>query len=381
MNMKIDRTKTIRFTAAALTLAASISWMPSALAAEPAAFSDVTPGRADYEDICWAAEHGIAAGNNGKFAPDQKITVLQYYTMLSRSIPESEQDTRDYGAEKGSMLYHLRRVANNSWTGDYRPEIEEYKDSYITAGRAWYDALTANGVQIYSGWLYGQKSSNTEDGMRAAKDLGLAGKNEKANDLITRAQAAAIIHAAQQNTKTLAEPPIVKEMQGSVPELQMARPYVNEFYEYMMLVPAPIREAFRKDGWTISFDTDAISAYSNETGTYSISGMTVYSKKTIYLADAKSLLHEMGHYYQRKLETSGMDPDVYATFDAIFAQEKWSGSLYNDRPNNSGAEFFADAFAYYALTGFVRWGADAKLESQQYFDDLADRGWIDTVSK
>lgn len=78
-----------------------------------------------------------------------------------------------------------------------------------------------------------------------------------------------------------------------------------------------------------------------------------------------------------KLYASGMDKNVYTAFNDIQAQEKWTGSLFASGSQNTGEEFFADAFAYYVKTGVVRAkDADTGLKSQSYFDDLAARDWI-----
>lgn len=226
--------------------------IPTALAAGTLTFSDVPASHTCYEDIQWAADNGIVNGYNGKFTPDGKITVEQYCTMLSRSIPEDEQDTGNLGAAKDSMLYHLRRVVRHGWTG-YGAELELQKDRTIQAGNAWNYALTASGTQVYSGRLYGANPNTNIDGMRTAKELGLATKDADATEIITRAQAVSIIHAALTNTKAAQEPPIVTEMKGVVKDLPQSA--INDFYADMAKVPEPIRKAFIADGWKICFDT------------------------------------------------------------------------------------------------------------------------------
>lgn len=352
-----------------------IGLIPTALAADKLPFSDVPSTHTYYDDICWAVENGIVIGCNGKFYPDEKVSLVQFYTMLSRSIPEDENDTGSLGAEKGSMIYHLRRAVRHGWTGRNGAEIELQKDSEIMAGRAWNYALTATGTKVYTRRLYGQSPDTCKEGMNAAKSLGLAPDNANAAELITRAQAVAIIHAAHSNTKALSEPPIVAEMKGVVKSLPQG--VFNDFYADMMAVPEQIRKAFVADGWTISFDTEKINAYSSETGIHGIGGLTDYSSKQILLANEGSFLHEMGHYYQQKLYASGMDKNVYTAFNDIRAQEKWTGSLFASGSQNTGEEFFADAFAYYVKTGVVRAkDTDAGLKSQSYFDSLAARDWI-----
>lgn len=357
-----------------------IGLIPNALAADTLPFSDVPKNHTYYDDICWAAENGIATGYNGKFDPDREVTVLQFYTMLSRSIPEDESDTGSLGAEKGTMIYHLRRAVRHGWTGRNGAEIELRKDNNIAVGSAWNYALTANGTQVYANSLYGGSYDPYQDGMRAAKELGLI-TEDNADEMrpVTRAEAVSIIHAAHLNTKAMSEPPIVTEMKGAVKNLPQS--VFNDFYADMAEVPEPIRKAFIKDGWTICFDTDKISAYSDKSGIYGIGGMTVYAEKTIYLASAGSFLHEMGHYYQEKLKTSGMDADVYSTFDTFRSEEKWSGALYTNSRQTDGAEFFADAFRYYVYCGAVRADPTGKdkespLKSQMYFDHLAAQGWV-----
>ena len=357
-----------------------IGTLPTALAADTLPFSDVPSDHTYYDDIRWAAENGIVTGYNGKFNPDKKVTVLQFYTMLSRSIPEDEGDADRLGAEKDSMIYHLRRAVRYGWTGRSGAEIELRKDNAIAVGSAWNYALMANGTQVYANSLYGGSYDPYQDGMRAASELGLITEDD-ADGMrsVTRAEAVSIIRAAHLNTNAMSEPPIVTEMKGVVKNLPQS--IFNDFYADMAEIPEPIRKAFVADGWKISFDTDKISAYSEKSGIYGINGMTVYSEKTIYLASADSLLHEIGHYYQEKLRTSGMDADVYSTFEAYRSEEKWSGGLYTSNQQTDGAEFFADAFQYYVEHGTVRADPTGKdkekpLGSQMYFDYLAAQGWI-----
>lgn len=357
-----------------------IGFMPAALATDRLPFPDVPTTHTYYDDICWAEENGIVTGYNSKFDPEGEVTLLQFYTMLSRSIPEDETDTGIFGAEKDTMIYHLRRAVRRGWTGGYGNEIEIYKDNAIAVGAAWNHALTANGTQVYANQLYGGSRNPFKDGVRAAEELGLVSENGTDEmKSTTRAEAVSIIHAACLNKKAMSEPPIVTEMKSVVKNLPQG--VFNDFYADMVKIPEPIRKAFITDGWIIRFDADEISDYSDKNGIYGISGMTVYSKKTIYLASASSLLHEMGHYYQEKLRSSGMDADVYSTFDFFRSEEKWSGPLYTSSRQTDGAEFFADAFAYYVKTGVVRTdlsGKDAEngLKSQRYFDSLAAQGWI-----
>ena len=246
--------------------------MPNAQAADIKIYSDVSSSDVYYGDIQWATKNGIAQGYNGKFNPNKKITIGQFCTMLSRSISEDGQDEDDNGAEKGSMLYHLRRAVNRGWT-DSGAELELQKDDAIQADSAWNYALTANGTQVYSGLLSGTSSDSKGDGINTAKKLGLTVTKANGSELITRAQAVSIIHAAQKNTKSLPELPIVTEMKGVVEGLPQHQ--FNEFYASMKLIPEPIRKDFISQGWKICFDVDRINEYSKRNNIYGINGMTV----------------------------------------------------------------------------------------------------------
>ena len=101
--------------------------------------------------------------------------------------------------------------------------------------------------------LYGANPNTNIDGMRTAKELGLATKDADATEIITRAQAVSIIHAALTNTKTAQEPSIVTEMKGVVKDLPQSA--TNDFYADMAKVPEPIRKAFITDGWKICCGT------------------------------------------------------------------------------------------------------------------------------
>lgn len=180
-------------------------------------------------------------------------------------------------------------------------------------------ALTANGTQVYSGLLSGTSSHSKNDGINTAKELGLTVTKANGSELITRAQAVSIIHAAQKNKKSLPELPIVTEMKGVVEGLPQQQ--FNEFYASMKLIPESIRKDFISQGWKICFDVDRINEYSKRKNIYGLNGMTVYSEKVIYLADAGPLLHEMGHYYQKRIETSAW-MSMYIRHSILFATLK-----------------------------------------------------------
>ena len=365
---------------AAILLALFMGTVAQTSAARAVSFSDVSEQTAYYNDICWAAEQGIVTGDNGNFKPEQKVTVQQFFTMLSRAIPE-RQEAQDAAldAPKGSMLYHLRRAIHQGWTDSLGTLVELSKDSALNAGCAWNAALMATGTQVYSGALLGEAANPSADGMRAAKALNLAGKDADASKRLTRAEAVHLIRAAVENTKVLPEPDIVKEMKNAVQNVQQND--VSSVYADLMRIPEPIRKAFRQDGWIIRFDPDAVQAYSEKSGITNINGMTEYQDKTIYLASVKSLLHELGHYYQEKLKSSGMDKNVYALFDAIRLQETASAAIYETGDQQDGKEFFADAFRFYVLYGRTQAELSGKespgsSESQRYFDHLKETGWV-----
>ncbi len=108
MRTYINRRGRIAVLVSAMMITALIAGLiPTALAAGTSTFSDVPASHTCYEDIQWAADNGIVNGYNGKFNPDGKITVEQYCTMLSRSIPENEQDTGDLAQQRTlcSIIY------------------------------------------------------------------------------------------------------------------------------------------------------------------------------------------------------------------------------------------------------------------------------------
>lgn len=365
---------------AAILLALFMGTVAQTSAARAVSFSDVSEQTAYYNDICWAVEQGIVTGDNGNFKPEQNVTVQQFFTMLSRAIPE-RQESQDaaFDAPKGSMLYHLRRAIHQGWTDSLGTLVELSKDSALNAGCAWNAALMAAGTQVYSGALLGEAANPSADGMRAAKALNLAGKDADASKRLTRAEAVHLIRAAVENTKVLPEPDIVKEMKNAVQNVQQND--VNSVYADLMRIPEPIRKAFRQDGWIIRFDPDAVQAYSEKSGITNINGMTEYQDKTIYLANVKSLLHELGHYYQEKLKSSGMDQNVYAVFDTIRQKETASAAIYETGDQRDGKEFFADAFRFYVLYGRTQAELSSKespgsSESQRYFDHLKETGWV-----
>ena len=58
--------------------------MPNAQAADIKIYSDVSSSDVYYGDIQWAMKNGIAQGYNGKFNPNKKITIGQFFGRRTR---------------------------------------------------------------------------------------------------------------------------------------------------------------------------------------------------------------------------------------------------------------------------------------------------------
>ena len=302
--------------------------LSTAASAACTGFDDVPESADCYESVMYLAEREIAAGTgNDCFSPEQLITVEQWAVMLCRA----------YGVEtNGSTWSELRQ---NAVEQSYRKGW--LNETALSAPRSPMcrsvlveSAFAAADVPVYDSTLYegGASLSTADNILRAGRELGLCSDDADTNALVTRGEAAIILHAVLTQSFRIEEPP------APVTLVNAAGVNVNDFLLELRKLPEQVLDAFNAAGWTYRIDFDYISELSNRLNMSCI-GATNYSRKTIYLSEASATLHEFGHFLDWTL-------GFPAEHEQLFRAEAAAAPLRNYAKTDS-REYFADCFAYW----------------------------------
>lgn len=318
----------VRRTALAVCTLVLALILPTAASAACTRFDDL-PETADcYESVMYLAECEIAAGTgNDCFSPEQLITVEQWAVMLCRA----------YGAE----------TIGDSWQDVGRSSVvEAYRQGWLNEtalsapniqlcrGALLKSAFAAAKIPVYDSVLYagGVSLPDHENCIRIGKELQLCGEANTANEIVTRRDAAMLLHAILTRTFTVEAPP------APVALVNAAGVNINDYLLALRQVPEPVLATFNATGWTYRIDFDYISELSKQLNMSCI-GATNYSQKTIYLSEASATLHEFGHFLDWTL-------GFPAEHEQLFRAEVAAAPLRNYAKTNA-REYFADCFAYW----------------------------------
>ena len=247
-------------------------------------FTDVSEKATYAEAVSYLADAGILRGTaSGRFSPNEKITISQWATMLCRAF-----DTEPEGVswqEAGTNA--VQTAVRGGWL---EPTAISDTNGSICRGELYRTAFAAAGIPLYDATLYGLDwLSSGENALRVVKELGLCAENKTAAELVTRAEAAQLLHAVLTQTLTVVPPdtPITVE--------NLTQWNVNAFLLELRKVPQPILDAFNENGWTFVIGTEYPTERSRKLGVNCI-GAAVYTEKRIYVSEASAVLHEFGHF-------------------------------------------------------------------------------------
>ena len=195
-------------------------------------------------------------------------------------------------------------------------------------------AFAAADVPVYDSTLYegGASLSTADNILRVGRELGLCSDDADTNALVTRGDAAIILHVVLTQSFRIEEPPV------PVTLVNAADVNVNDFLLELRKLPEQVLDAFNAAGWTYRIDFDYISELSNRLNMSCI-GATNYSRKTIYISEASAMLHEFGHFLDWML-------GFPAEHEQLFRAEAAAAPLRNYAKTNA-REYFADCFAYW----------------------------------
>ena len=230
--------------------------------------------------------------------------------------------------------------------------------AFLLALSLTFPALAASGAfqdvpetaDCYAG---GVSLPDHENCIRIGKELQLCGEEDDANEIVTRRDAAMLLHAILTRAFTVEAPP------APVALVNAAGVNINDYLLALRQVPEPMLAAFEVAGWTYRIDFDYISELCKQLNMGCI-GATDYSQKTIYLSDTRATLHEFGHFLDWML-------GFPAEHEQLFRAEAAAAPLRNYAKTNA-REYFADCFAYWIAYS----GSEKRMET---FRNAAPQAW------
>lgn len=334
--------------------------LSTAASAACTGFDDVLETADCYESVMYLAEHEITQGTgNGCFSPDAPVTTSQWAVMLCRA----------YGVEtNGSSWSELSQNAveqsyRKGWLNETAlsaPNIQ------LCRGALLKSAFAAAKIPVYDSVLYdgGVSLPDYENCIRIGKKLQLCGEEDDANEIVTRRDAAMLLHAILTRAFTVEAPP------APVALVNAAGVNINDYLLALRQVPEPVLAAFNAAGWTYCIDFDYMGDLSKKLNMSCI-GATNYSQKTIYIAEASATLHEFGHFLDWQLGFPAEHEQLY------LAEAQTSG--LRDYAKTNAREYFADCFDYYITHGsspemLERLRKNAP-QTCAYFEELGKSGW------
>lgn len=327
-NMEVLMKMIVRRTALAVCTLVLAMILPTAASAVCTGFVDVPESADCYESVMYLAGHEIAAGTgNDCFSPEQLITVEQWAVMLCRA----------YGVE----------AAGDSWQDVSRSSVvEAYRQGWlnttaVTAPRSPMccsvlveSALAAADVPVYDSTLYEEAASlsSADNILRVGRELGLCADDADANALVTRGEAAIILHAVLTQSFHVEEPPapVTLENRSGI--------NANAILMELQYVPRPILDTFNARGWKLAIDCNYIAELGRRCGV-GCTGATDYAERMIYVSEAGAVLHEFGHFLDWLL-------GFPSEHERLFRTEATAAPL-RDYAKTNAREYFADCFAYW----------------------------------
>ena len=302
--------------------------LPTAASAACAGFDDVLESVDCYESVMYLAEHEITRGTgNNTFSPDTPITTSQWAIMLCRA----------YGVEtNGNSWSELSQSAvEQSYRKGWLSEtVLSTPNTQLCRGALYKSAFAAAKIPVYDSILYegGVALSDYENCIRIGKELQLCGEEDNANEIVTRGEAAKLLHAILTRTFTVEAPA------APVTLVNASGVNVNDFLLELRKIPKPILDAFNAAGWTYRIDFDYIGELSDQLNVNCI-GATNYSQKTIYISKADATLHEFGHFLDGQM-------GFPAEHERLYLAEAQNSGL-RDYAKTNAREYFADCFDFW----------------------------------
>ena len=224
----------LRRTALAILTLALILTFPVTASATDAGFSDV-PETAPYHDsVVYLSERQIVTGTGvGQFSPDAPITVRQWAVMLCRAYGGETIGDNWQDVGRSSVVEAYRQGWRNE-TALSAPRSPMCRSVLVES------AFAAADVPVYDSTLYkgGASLSTADNILRVGRELGLCSEDADTNALVTRGEAAIILHAVLTQSFRIEEPP------EPVALVNAAGVNINDYLLALRQVPEPKLAAF-----------------------------------------------------------------------------------------------------------------------------------------
>ena len=338
--------------------------LPTAAFAACTGFDDVPETAGCYESVMYLAEHEITQGTgNGYFSPDAPVTVRQWAMMLCRAYDVKVEGSSWSDLSQSAVEQSYRKGWLNE-TALSAPRSPMCRSVLVES------AFAAADVPVYDSTLYegGASLSTADNILRVGRELGLCSDDADTNALVTRGDAAIILHVVLTQSFRIEEPPV------PVTLVNAAGVNINDYLLALRQVPEPMLAAFEVAGWTYRIDFDYISELSKQLNMSCI-GATNYSQKTIYISEASATLHEFGHFLDWTL-------GIPAEHEQLYLAEAQNSGL-RDYAKTNAREYFADCFAYCIIHGndsemMERLRKNAP-QTCTYFEKLGKDSWSRSI--
>ena len=228
----------VRRTALAVCTLVLAVILPTAASAACTGFDDVPESADCYESVMYLAKCEIVAGmGNECFSPEQLITVEQWAVMLCRAygVETIGDNWQDVG--RSSVVEAYRQGWLNE-TALSAPRSPMCRSVLVES------AFAAADVPVYDSTLYkgGASLSTADNILRVGRELGLCSDDADTNALVTRGEAAIILHAVLTQSFRIEEPPV------PVALVNAAGVNINDYLLALRQVPEPMLAAFNAAG-------------------------------------------------------------------------------------------------------------------------------------
>lgn len=243
----------VKSTALTLVALALTLVLPNTASAAYKGFADVPGDTACYESVMYLAEHGITKGTEANtFSPAQPVTVRQWAVMLCRA----------YRLETSGVTWaELGRSATEQacQKGWLNVTALSETDTRMCRGALYESALAAAGVPVYDSVLYegGRNISVYDNYLRVGCELQLCPADATASEIVTRGEAAQLLHAILTQSFAVEAPPALVTLENPTGV------HANDFLLELRRVPESILAEFNEAGWTYRIDFDFMADLSD----------------------------------------------------------------------------------------------------------------------
>lgn len=334
-------------------LAAVLLLSTTTLASETQTFTDVPSDSPYYDAVEYMHEHGIVNGcGDGRFCPDNKITIEQFWTIYLRFYFPEECATmlpNDTSVPYTTLAQTLELIAAlpEKWNAKYSIYAEEYM---------WRFVYDAENIAPYPKWVYTNETpayDQNTDVHYAAYLMGLADDIEKANRSATRGELVTMMYRIATGDYTPLPEVTTDIWKGiRVEENPVCWRERNAALYELTLLPEKYIEAFREKGWKLRFCENLNTEYADianrlaDRGSH-FSGFYIPDRKIIVIgcesmySPSNTFLHEFGHFVSDLATSTSYIQNIYKAEANAIAE-----LVGRDYPKTHRTEAFAEAFRY-----------------------------------